>query len=211
MENDLSMHVHFGKNGRFDNMLLLVEENSLRVQAGQRRFNDRGQWGHYSCFEVYGVGFMFRLANLTILNRKVTFHSKPIQPVLTLHVQVANESYCSLAGGETKLLVEDNCSLFVQGEEPFECLMLQGGHTQFDLYFRQSWLAEKAALFPALNEHVFELKSGETDTAFYTNSITAGREFEQVLNSLIKEGSNKKPVTKHLDAIALNLLSFFIC
>jgi hypothetical protein len=188
-------------------MILLVEEKELAKQPRIDHTWQEKNWGSYSGYSATGVGFMVRLNQYNI-TKEVIFCSKPLQPILTLHIQIAGEAYCSLGKSAEKLLPDGKCTLFVQAESPFTEHLLPGIHTHFDFYYNAKWLAKHSRQLPDLDDYVKKLKAGMTDIFWNETAMEGNKETETLLQSIVDHMQVEKPSTSFLDdKVALLLQS----
>lgn len=109
----------------------MIDEKVTIIRDGKRE--DSWAAGYVTCI---GKGISLRVVHFDVTEPATVF-CRPLEPVVTLHIQLKNEAYGGFDGdGRHRLWAEAQCVLFRQGNAVVETYMLPGKHTQLDLYFR---------------------------------------------------------------------------
>jgi len=115
------------------------------------------------CHYLYGDNITARFSSC-FLGDELPVYSIPAQPVVTLHVQVSDNSLIRFANRQTQnLYTERQCRLFWQNGNPQEYVIPAAESDHFTLFFRPSYFLHMADRYPILRKLADQVASSSQD------------------------------------------------
>lgn len=186
-----ALQVLIKPENRLPPFIIGFPEQPLHEKLAMEQFSDRREGWSYGGYGFCGKDTYMRYVQYHVTS-PTTFYSMPIEPVVTLHVQIHHEGYFAFTDGKEgqKLWPEDRCSVFWQGDQVLEHHLLPGKHTQLDLFFRPEAFKSKvnAETWQGLFHEMDSLPFGGLDGY----PFTAGMPLEEFFFDLFEELMDKR-------------------